>query len=39
MTKYFDQLMDIKFYILCYLSYGNMKKNVILEHVDFFEIL
>ncbi len=36
MTNYFDKLLIyIKFYILCYPSHGNMKKNVILGHVDF----
>jgi hypothetical protein len=37
MTKYFDKLQKIKFYILCYPSHGNMKNNVILGHVDFFQ--
>jgi hypothetical protein len=36
MTKYFDKLPKIKFYIICYPSHGNMKKNAILGHVDFF---
>jgi len=36
MTKYFDKILKIKFYILCYPSHGNTKNNVILGHVDFF---
>jgi hypothetical protein len=36
MTKYFDKLLKIKFYILYYPSQGKMKKNVILGHVAFF---
>jgi len=36
MTKYFDKLLKIKIYILCYPSHGNMKNNVILGHVYFF---
>jgi hypothetical protein len=38
MTKYFDKLLKIKFYISCCSSHGKMKTNAILEHVDFFEI-
>jgi hypothetical protein len=38
MTKYFDKLMNIKFYMICYPSHGNMKKNAILEHVNLFWI-
>jgi hypothetical protein len=36
MTKYFDKLLKIKFYILCHPSHGRMKNNVILGQVDFF---
>jgi len=36
MTKYFDKLINIKFYILSYPSHGNMKNNAILGHVNFF---
>jgi len=36
MTNYFDKLIKIKFYILCYPSHGNMKKSSILGQVDFF---
>jgi hypothetical protein len=37
MTKYFDKLLiQIKFYIICYPSHGNMENNAILGHVDFF---
>jgi len=36
MTKYFDKLLKIKFYILYYPSQGKMKKNVIFGHVAFF---
>jgi len=36
MTKYFDKLIKIKFYILYYPSHGNIKNNFILGHVDFF---
>ncbi len=36
MTKYFDKLLNIKLYILCYPLHGNMKNNAILGHVDFF---
>jgi hypothetical protein len=36
MTKYFDKLLKIKLYNICYPSHGNMKNNVILGHVDFF---
>jgi hypothetical protein len=35
MTKYFDKLLKIKFYISCYPSHGNMENNAILGHVDF----
>jgi hypothetical protein len=35
MTKYFDKLLKIKFYIICYPLHGNMKNNAILGHVDF----
>ncbi len=34
-TKYFDKLVKIKFYILWYPSHVNMKNNAILRHVDF----
>ncbi len=38
MTNYFDKLLIyIKFYIICYPSHENMKKNAILGHVDFFK--
>jgi hypothetical protein len=33
---YTYKLLKIKFYIVYYPSHGNMKKNVILGHVDFF---
>jgi hypothetical protein len=36
MTKYFDKLLKIIFYIIGYPSHQNMKNNVILGHVDFF---
>ncbi len=36
MTKYFDKWIKIKFYILCYPSHENMKKNAILGHLNFF---
>jgi hypothetical protein len=36
MTKNFDKFLKIKFYIFCYPSHGNIKKNAILGHVDFF---
>jgi hypothetical protein len=36
MTKYFDKLLKIKFYIFCYPSHGNMKNNAILGHEDLF---
>jgi hypothetical protein len=36
MTKYFDKWINIKVYIICYPSHGNMKKNAILGHVNFF---
>jgi len=36
-TKYFDKQIKIKFYVICYISYRNMKNNVMLGHVDFFQ--
>jgi hypothetical protein len=36
MTKYFDKLLKIKFYIFYNPSHENMKNNTILGHVDFF---
>jgi len=35
-TKYFDKLLEIKFYILYNPKHGNMKNNAILGHEDFF---
>ncbi len=34
MSKYFDILLKISFYNLCYPSHGNMKNNAIFGHVD-----
>jgi len=35
MTKYFDKLIKIKFYILHYPSHGNVKNNAIFGHANF----
>jgi hypothetical protein len=36
MIKYFDELLNINFYIICHPSHGKMKNNAILGHVEFF---
>jgi len=38
MTKYFDKLLKIKFYILFYLKHGKMKNNAIWGMKISFEI-